>query len=102
MKKELREYARKILADHGCDEFSYGTTSGEQIMSDLKEAYPDGMDHPYIDVLRDEEEEAYENLPESIQESERGETMTDAIGNLEDAISTLEDATSCLSDAKGE
>lgn len=55
-----------------------------------------------IDVLRDEEEESYENIPESIQESERGETMTDAINNLEDAISTLEDATSYLSDAKGE
>jgi len=50
MRKELKNYARKILADHGCDLYTYGTTEGEQIMDDLKEGYPDGMDYPYIDV----------------------------------------------------
>ena len=54
-----------------------------------------------IDLIREEEDTAYYNLPESLQESERGEAMTDAITNLEDAISTLEDATDCLHDAKG-
>ena len=54
-----------------------------------------------IDLIREEEDTAYYNLPESLQESERGEAMTDAITNLEDAISTLEDATDYLHDAKG-
>lgn len=55
-----------------------------------------------IDVLRDEEEESYENLPESIQMSDRGEAMNEAIDNLESAISSLEEATEYLNDAKGE
>ena len=33
----------------------------------------------HIDLLRDEEQEAYDNLPESLQESERGEAMSTAI-----------------------
>lgn len=55
-----------------------------------------------IDVLRDEEEESYENLPESIQMSDRGEAMSEAIDNLESAISSLEEATEYLNEAKGE
>jgi len=46
----VKEYAQKILADHGCNEHSYWGTDGEQVVSDLKEAYPAGMDHPYVDV----------------------------------------------------
>ena len=55
-----------------------------------------------IDLLREEEDTAYNNLPESIQFSDRGETMSDAVSNLEDAITSLEDATDYLNEAKGE
>ena len=50
MRKVIKEYARKILADHGCNEYTYGTTEGTQILRDLKEVYPNGMEYPYIDV----------------------------------------------------
>ncbi len=43
-----------------------------------------------LDSLREEEQDAYDNLPESIQDSERGESMTDNVDNLEEAKSTLE------------
>ena len=46
----VEEYAKKILEDHNCDEYTYGGTPGEEVLSDLKEAYPDGMEFPYIDV----------------------------------------------------
>ncbi len=39
-----------------------------------------------------EEEDAYENLPESFQESDRGETMYNAIDNMESALSSLGEA----------
>ena len=55
-----------------------------------------------IDLIREEEDTAYYNMPESLQESERGETMTDAITNLEDAISSLEEVTDYLNEAKGD
>ena len=47
----IEEYAKKILADHGCDEYTYGNESrSEQVIEDLKKGYPDGMEFPYIDV----------------------------------------------------
>lgn len=45
-----------------------------------------------IEEIRDEEETAYENLPESLQESERGETMYAAIEGLQDLYDNIESA----------
>lgn len=50
MKKQLVEYARKVLKDHDCDEYTYGGEWGKHVLADLKEAYPDGMEYPFIDV----------------------------------------------------
>ena len=55
-----------------------------------------------LDEIRNEEQEAYYNLPESIQYGERGDTMADAIDNMDEAASLLEDIDSYLDDAKGE
>ncbi len=47
-----------------------------------------------LDILcevRDEEREAYENLPEGIQYSERGEAMEENADQLEEVTSTLDD-----------
>lgn len=41
--------------------------------------------------VKDEEEEAYDNLPESLQESGRGQAMYDAIDALDSAYEALED-----------
>lgn len=38
-----------------------------------------------IEELHDEEQEAFDNLPESFQESERGEAMEAAADNLDSA-----------------
>lgn len=43
-----------------------------------------------LSEIRDEEQEAYDNLPESLQESERGENMQDCIDSLESFMSDLE------------
>jgi len=44
-----------------------------------------------IESLTMEEQEAFDNMPESLQDSERGQTMSDNIDNLESATSDLED-----------
>lgn len=49
-----------------------------------------------IESVQEEEQEAYDNLPESIQYSERGETMSENIDELESAVSDLEDIISTL------
>jgi len=45
-----------------------------------------------LQAIREEEEEAYDNLPEGIQDSERGEAMQEAMDNLESAESSIQDA----------
>ena len=49
-----------------------------------------------LSEVKDDESMAYENLPESLQSSERGDTMQDNISCLEDVISTLEESQSKL------
>jgi len=39
--------------------------------------------------VADEEQEAFDNLPENFQEGERGDKMTECIDALEEAISDL-------------
>lgn len=52
-----------------------------------------------ISDLRDEEEVAYENLPESFQMGERGDAMQDAINGMDEAIDSLNEAISALEEA---
>lgn len=68
---------------------------------DLQDAIDDLVSD--IQSVLDEEQEAYDNLPESIQESCKGEVMQNAIYSLEEALGYLdidvEDFTSYLEDA---
>lgn len=43
-----------------------------------------------IEAVMEEEQEAFDNLPEGIQASERGETMQENIDNLQTAADSLE------------
>ena len=46
--------------------------------------------------VRNDEEEAYDNLPEGIQSSERGDSMQEAIEAMDDADGSLQDAVDFL------
>ena len=51
-----------------------------------------------LEDIRDEEEEAMENLPEGIRYGEKGEQMQEYIDSIDEAIQSLEEADSILSD----
>lgn len=51
-----------------------------------------------LEELKDAEQEAFDNLPESLQYSERGEAMQSAIENLEYAHDSLQDAIDNISE----
>lgn len=53
-----------------------------------------------IEEIKDEEQEAFDNLPESLQGADKGETMSTAIGKIEEAYSSLGDIIDCLDQAK--
>ena len=43
-----------------------------------------------IEEIQQEEQEAYDNMPESLQESERGETIANNAESLENAMGSLD------------
>ena len=55
-----------------------------------------------IESLTDDEQTAYDNLPETIQTGNRGGLMMSAIDNLESAVSSVEEAIDYLNEARGE
>lgn len=52
-----------------------------------------------LEDLKCEEECAFDNMPESLQYSEKGERMQEIISNLDDAVSNLEDAIDYINQA---
>ena len=49
-----------------------------------------------LESVCEEEQEAYDNLPEGIQYSERGEAMSDNVNDMESVASDLEDIITTL------
>ena len=43
-------------------------------------------------AIRDEEQEAYDNIPDSLKEAEKASAMSDAIYTMEEADSSIESA----------
>lgn len=53
-----------------------------------------------LEAINDEENEAYDNMPDSIQESERGEQSYNAMNSMSDALSSIESAISEIENAR--
>ena len=49
-----------------------------------------------LDSMMDEEQDKFDNMPEGLQESERGEAMQEAIEQLGTACDNLDEAISAL------
>ncbi|TWA81536.1 hypothetical protein FBY14_12427 [Azospirillum brasilense] len=54
-----------------------------------------------ISETRDEEQEAFDALPESFQGGERGQAMEEAISSMEDVHGAVENARDTLADIAG-
>lgn len=52
-----------------------------------------------LETAGEEERDAYDNLPESIQEGERGCAMEEAADNIDEIVSDIDDMVSSISDA---
>lgn len=49
-------------------------------------------------AIADEEQEAFDNTPQNLQEAEKGQAMENGINSMEDAVSNLEEAAGSLRD----
>lgn len=54
-----------------------------------------------IETMKDEEQEAFDNMPESLQNGDRGQRMSEIVEQLDQAFSDAESAESNLDDAIG-
>lgn len=55
-----------------------------------------------IEAVKDEEQEAFDGMPENMQQGDRGSAMESAVSNLEDAIGEMENVLANIEDAKGQ
>lgn len=51
-----------------------------------------------IREIQDDEQDAYDNMPEGLQCGERGEAMMDAVDKMDDFISSIENVQSKIED----
>ena len=49
-----------------------------------------------IENCRDDEQDAYDNLPDGIRDSERGEAMYDCVSEMENCMDAIESITDCI------
>lgn len=66
-------------------------------IQDLKDKLLDILTE--IEEIINEEQEAYDNLPESLQDGDKGTKMSEAIDNLDSAYSSLEEVGEYLGEA---
>lgn len=52
-----------------------------------------------VESIQSEEQDVYDNLPESFQDCERGDRMQEAIDNLDDALNLIDEAVTSLMQA---
>lgn len=50
-----------------------------------------------LEEIRDENQDSYDNLPEGLQQAEKGQDMQQAIDWLDEAVNALEECDSALS-----
>lgn len=53
-----------------------------------------------LESIIDDEQCAFDNLPEGLQCSERGEQMESAIDNMNDALDNIDEVISCIEEAQ--
>lgn len=51
-----------------------------------------------LESISEEEQQAFDNLPEPFQYSERGDAMMEVVSDMEDATSSIDDVMSILQD----
>lgn len=52
-----------------------------------------------IESVLSDEQEAFDNMPEGLQQSERGQAAEECCSNIENALSAFDEIESCLNDA---
>ena len=71
----------------------------ETVVRKLEDLIPDVAS---VEEIRDEEQEPFDNLPEGLQSSERGNAMEEAISNLDSAIDGINELSDKFEDAPEE
>ena len=89
MNKQQRQELSAIADRISPDEERLGAMS-----EDERKAYLDDLEKAKEDIesVRDDEQEKLDNMPDSLRDGSRGESIQEGIDNLEEAINHLENA----------
>lgn len=68
-----------------------------QQLRDVKDSLDEAIS--LLNDIKDEEQDAFDNLPENFQESKRATRMTEAIDAIDEAISSIEEAQNSIDEA---
>lgn len=91
-RKELNKLATALRELHDkVQDFSVMIDSEEKLVGDVLEDYKTD-----INDIRDAEQEYYDNMPEGLQNGEKGEAASNAVSELEGAAESLEEAVTSL------
>ena len=95
MNKKRRTRLQNALgkAERLNNEMNVTIAKAKQIAEDIEELAGE------IECLQEDEQEAHDNLPDSIQWSETGDTMQNIADALDEARSYLEDAANSMNEA---
>lgn len=94
MNKERRTAIAKIATDFGT--LSAALVNALEEISAISDCEQFDAD---LNEIKDNEQETFDNMPESLQNGERGSTSSEAIGQLETAISGIDTLREALEQA---
>jgi len=95
MNKERRESIARLTKEIESLLQDGAVASALETISNLEGKFDDLINA--LDEIKQEEQDAFDGLPESLQGSEKGENMSNAISELEQAISELGEAKDLVS-----
>lgn len=95
MNKKRRTRLQKALseAERLTNEVNVAKVKADTIAKDIEQLLSE------LEMLYDDEQEAHDNLPDSIQWSDYGDTMQNIADALDEAHSYLEDAANSINEA---
>lgn len=89
-KKAAISSLNKLLEESATLETDYNENTVANFKDKLESIKDD------VEMIGDEESFAFDNMPESLQGSDRGMTMEENIGYFENAISNLQESIDCF------
>lgn len=106
-RKELARIADDLSTGRAMASFLVALRAAEEAFTKAKEDLVDAREgvagvledaRTEIETIKDDEQEKFDNMPDGLQQGEKGQAIEEAVGTLDDAIATLNEIAERLRD----